>query len=125
MSKRVLLVDDALFMRATIKRILESAGYTIIGEAENGEVAVYKYNELKPDLVIMDITMPVMDGIAATKTIVNADPNAKVIMCTALGQQNLVIEAIKAGAKDYIVKPFVPARVIEGVSKVLTAGGQA
>jgi two-component system chemotaxis response regulator CheY len=123
MSKRVLLVDDALFMRATIKRILEGAGYTVIGEAENGEIAVCKYHELKPDLVIMDITMPVMDGIAATKTIVGADPTAKVIMCTALGQQNLVIEAIKAGAKDYIVKPFVPDRVIDGVSKVLTAGG--
>ena len=125
MSKRILLVDDAMFMRATVKRILENAGYTIIGEAENGEVAVNKYNELKPDLVIMDITMPIMDGIVACKTIVDANPDAKVIMCTALGQQNLVIEALKAGARDHIVKPFVPTRVIEGVTKALMAGGTA
>ena len=119
MAKRILVVDDAMFMRATVKRILEQNGYEIAGEAENGEIAVQKYFELKPDAVLMDITMPVMDGISAAKAILSSDPSAKVLMCTALGQQNMVIDAIKAGVKDYIVKPFQPDRVLEGVGKAL------
>ena len=119
MAKRILVVDDAMFMRATVKRILEGAGYTIAGEAENGQMAVERYSELKPDAVLMDITMPVMDGIAAAKNILQTDPAAVVLMCTALGQQNLVIEAIQAGVKDYIVKPFQPDRVLEGLSKAI------
>jgi two-component system chemotaxis response regulator CheY len=121
MAKSILVVDDAMFMRATVKRILESAGYAIAGEAENGELAVQSYMQLKPDAVLMDITMPVMDGIAAAKAILAADPKAIVLMCTALGQQNLVIDAIKAGVKDYIVKPFQPERVLEGVGKAIGA----
>lgn len=119
MAKRILVVDDAMFMRATVKRILEQGGYEIAGEAENGELAVRQYIELKPDAVLMDITMPVLDGISAAKAILKADPKAVVLMCTALGQQNLVIDAIKSGVKDYIVKPFQPDRVIEGISKAL------
>jgi len=121
MAKRIMVVDDALFMRATIKRILEQGGYEIAGEAENGQEAVDKYPQFKPDVVLMDITMPVMDGISAAKAILQSDPGAIVLMCTALGQQNMVIEAIKAGVKDYIVKPFQPERVIEGVGKALGA----
>lgn len=119
MAKRILVVDDAMFMRATVKRILEQAGYEIAGEAENGEMAIKQYAELKPDAVLMDITMPVMDGISAAKGILSSDPQAVVLMCTALGQQNLVIQAIQAGVKDYIIKPFTPTRVIEGVSKAI------
>jgi two-component system chemotaxis response regulator CheY len=123
MSKRILVVDDAMFMRAAVKRILDQGGYEVAGEAENGEIAVHKYNELRPDAVLMDITMPQMDGITAVKTIMQMDPAAKVIMCTALGQQNMVIEALQAGAKDYIVKPFQSNRVLDGLTKVLAAGG--
>lgn len=119
MAKRILVVDDAMFMRATVKRILEQAGYEIAGEAENGEIATKQYSELKPDAVLMDITMPVMDGISAAKAILSSDPQAVVLMCTALGQQNLVIQAIQAGVKDYIIKPFQAERVIEGVSKAI------
>lgn len=122
MSKRVLVVDDAMFMRTAVKRILGEAGFDIVGEAENGEIAVSKYNELQPDVVIMDITMPIMDGISACKNIVSSNPGARIVMCTALGQQNLVIEALQAGAKDYIVKPFQPSRVVDGISKVLGIG---
>lgn len=125
MSKRILVVDDAMFMRAVVKKILGEAGYEIAGEAENGEIAVSKYSELKPDAVIMDITMPNMDGISAARAILQEDPSAKIVMCTALGQQNLVMEALQAGAKDYITKPFQPARVIEGISKALSVGGAA
>jgi len=121
MSKRILLVDDALFMRTTLRKILEGAQYEIAGEAENGQDAVEKYRSLKPDLVLMDITMPVMDGLEAARTIRAEDPNAAIVMCTALGQQNLVVEALKAGARDYIVKPFEPSRVLEGVGKALAA----
>ena len=119
MAKRILVVDDAMFMRATVKRILEQAGYEIAGEAENGELAVKRYAELQPDAVLMDITMPVMDGVTAAKTILEQYPSAVVLMCTALGQQNQVIEAVKAGVKDYIIKPFQAERVLEGVSKAL------
>ncbi len=123
MSHRVLLVDDAAFMRMSIKRILVENGFDVVGEADNGAMAVDMYGALNPDLVIMDITMPVKDGIEATKSIMESDPSAKIIMCTALGQNNLLMEAIQAGAKDYIVKPFRPERVLEGVNKVLGSGG--
>ncbi len=119
MAKRVLIVDDAAFMRMMIKNILTEAGYEIIAEAENGKQAVEKYNELKPDLITMDITMPEMDGISAVREILGSDSGAKIIMCSAMGQQAMVIEAIQAGAKDFIVKPFKNERVLEAVNKVI------
>ena len=118
-DKRILIVDDAAFMRMMIKDILTKNGYEGVGEAENGAKAVEKYNELKPALVVMDITMPEMDGIEAVKAIKAADPKANIIMCSAMGQQAMVIESIQAGAKDFIVKPFDRDRVIEAVSKVI------
>ncbi|MGB9860334.1 MAG: response regulator [Moorellaceae bacterium] len=119
MGKRVLIVDDAAFMRMMIKDILTKNGYEIAGEAENGVKAVQLYKELKPDVVTMDITMPEMDGIAAVKAIKQMDPNAKIIMCSAMGQQLMVMEAIQAGAKDFIVKPFQQERVLQALQKVL------
>ncbi|MCR5282386.1 MAG: response regulator [Lachnospiraceae bacterium] len=119
MAKNILICDDAAFMRMMIKDILTKNGYNVAGEAENGAKAVEKYNELKPDLVLMDITMPEMDGIAALKKIKENDPGAMVIMCSAMGQQAMVIESIQAGAKDFIVKPFQADRVIEAVKKVV------
>ena len=119
MSRGVLVVDDAAFMRMMIKDVLVKNEYEVLGEAENGKKAVEKYEELKPELVIMDITMPDMDGIEAVKRIKAIDPSAKIIMCSAMGQQAMVIEAIQAGAKDFIVKPFKPDRIIEAVQKVL------
>ena len=118
-DKNILLVDDAAFMRMMLKDILTKNGYNVIGEAENGAQAVEKYKELKPNLVVMDITMPEMDGIQAAKAIKAADANALIIMCSAMGQQAMVIEAIQAGAKDFIVKPFQPDRVLEAVKKVI------
>lgn len=120
MSKRILIVDDAAFMRMMIKNILTEAGYEIVAEAENGKQAVEKYNEMKPDLVTMDITMPEMDGISAVREILKNDGKANIIMCSAMGQQAMVIEAIQAGAKDFIVKPFKPDRVMEAVTKALS-----
>ena len=119
MAKNILICDDAAFMRMMIKDILGKNGYNVVGEAENGLKAVEKYAELTPDLVLMDITMPEMDGIAALKKIKSNDPNAVVIMCSAMGQQAMVIESIQAGAKDFIVKPFQAERVIEAVKKVI------
>ena len=119
MGKRILIVDDAAFMRMMIKDILTKNGYEVVGEAENGAVAVEKYKDLKPDLVTMDITMPDMDGIAAVREIKSVDSAAKIIMCSTMGQQAMVIDAIQAGAKDFIVKPFQPERVIEAVSKAI------
>ena len=119
MAKRILIVDDAAFMRMMIKDILTKNGYNIVGEAENGAKAVEKYAELKPDLVLMDITMPEMDGIEALKKIKAADANASIIMCSAMGQQAMVIESIQSGAKDFIVKPFQADRVLEAVQKVV------
>src|SRR5690625_1528618 len=119
MSKTILIVDDAAFMRMMIKDILEKNGYTVVGEAENGREAVEKYKELEPDLVTMDITMPEMDGITALKEIKQIDPDAVVIMCSAMGQQAMVIDAIQAGAKDFIVKPFQADRVLEAIEKAL------
>ena len=119
MAKNILISDDAAFMRMMTKDILTKNGYNVVGEAENGARAVEKYNELKPDLVLMDITMPEMDGIQALKKIKENDPSALVIMCSAMGQQAMVIESIQAGAKDFIVKPFQADRVIEAVKKVV------
>lgn len=119
MAKNILIVDDAAFMRMMIKDILTKNGYNVVGEAENGAKAFEKYNEIKPDLVLMDITMPEVDGIQALKNIKTADPGAKIIMCSAMGQQAMVIESIQAGAKDFIVKPFQPDRVLEAVKKVV------
>ena len=120
MAKGILIVDDASFMRMMIKDILVKNGFEVVGEAENGIKAVEKFKELSPELVIMDITMPEMDGIQAVKEIKSIDPNSKIIMCSAMGQQAMVIEAIQAGAKDFIVKPFQADRVIEAVKKVLS-----
>lgn len=119
MAKGILLVDDAAFMRMMLKDILVKNGYEVLGEAENGLKAVEKYKELNPDLVIMDITMPEMDGIEAVKEIKKINPSAAVIMCSAMGQQSMVIEAIQSGAKDFIVKPFQAERIIEAVRKVI------
>ena len=119
MAKNILICDDAAFMRMMIKDILTKNGYNIVGEAENGAKAVAKYAELKPDLVLMDITMPEMDGIEALKKIKAADANASIIMCSAMGQQAMVIESIQSGAKDFIVKPFQADRVLEAVQKVV------
>jgi len=119
---KVLIVDDALFMRKMLADILVKEGFTICGEAENGKEAVEKYKQLKPDLVTMDIVMPKMeevDGIAAVKEIMKIDPQAKIVMVSAMGQHALVVEAIQAGAKDFIVKPFQPSRVIEAIKRVL------
>ncbi len=116
---KILVVDDAAFMRMMVKEILSKNGYEIVGEAENGQKAIEKYKELSPDLVIMDITMPEIDGIEAVRQIKAFDANAKVVMCSAMGQQAMVIEAIQAGARDFIVKPFQADRVLEAVKKVL------
>ena len=116
----VLIADDAAFMRMMLKNVLTEAGYEVVGEAENGAVAVSKYRELNPDLTTMDITMPEMDGLTALKEIRAGDPAARVVMCSAMGQQSMVIESIQAGAKDFIVKPFQPDRVLEAVQKALS-----
>ncbi len=117
MSNRILIVDDAAFMRMMIKDILTKNGFEVVGEAADGAQAIEKYKELKPDLVTMDITMPEVDGITALKEIKKYDNTAKVIMCSAMGQQAMVIDAIQAGAKDFIVKPFQADRVIEAIQK--------
>lgn len=119
MAKSVLICDDAAFMRVMIKDILTKNGYEVAGEAENGIKAVEKYTETKPDLVMMDITMPEMDGIQALKKIKESDPGATIIMCSAMGQQAMVIESIQSGARDFIVKPFQPDRVLEAVKKAV------
>jgi len=119
---KVLVVDDALFMRKMLSDILKKEGFEVVGEADNGKDAIEKYKELKPDLVTMDIVMPKMeeiDGIAAVREIVKIDPQAKIIMVSAMGQHALVVEAIQAGAKDFIVKPFQPSRVVEAIRRVL------
>ncbi|MCH5273142.1 MAG: response regulator [Lachnospiraceae bacterium] len=119
MAKNILICDDAAFMRMMIKDILTKNGYNVAGEAENGQVAVDKYAEVKPDLVMMDITMPEKNGIEALKEIKAKDPSANIIMCSAMGQQAMVIESIQAGAKDFIVKPFQADRVLEAVRKAV------
>ncbi len=119
MSGRIMIVDDAAFMRMMLKDIFTRHGFEVVGEAENGLVAVEMYKEKRPDLVTMDITMPEMDGVAALRAIRSFDPNAQVVMCSAMGQQGMVIEAIQSGANDFIVKPFQEDRVVEAVKKIL------
>ena len=119
MASKVLVVDDAAFMRLMLKNIIIKDGLNVVGEAKNGVEAVDKYKELKPDLVTLDITMPEKDGIAALKEIRQYDSNAKVLMCSAMGQQALIIESIQNGAKDFIVKPFDEQRVLESIHKII------
>jgi len=119
MAKRILIVDDALFMRVTLKNILTRNGYEVVGEAADGRESVEIYQSIKPDMVTMDITMPVMDGISAVREIKKIDPDAKIVMCTAMGQKNMVMEAVSAGARDFIVKPFQPEKVLESVRKLI------
>ena len=116
---KILLVDDAAFMRMMVKDALKKGGYEDVEEAVDGADAVAKYKELHPDLVIMDITMPNMDGLEALKAIKADDGEAKVVMCSAMGQESMVIEAIKSGAKDFIVKPFKPERILSTVSNII------
>jgi len=122
MGLKVLIVDDALFMRNMLREIFTKAGHEVIGEAANGVEAVEKYQELGPDLVTMDIIMPLRSGIEALQEIVEGDPGAMVIMVSALGQESLVLEAVQAGAKDFIVKPFKEDRVLEVVRRVTGTG---
>ncbi|PAE26850.1 MULTISPECIES: response regulator [Bacillaceae] len=117
---RILIVDDAKFMRVTLSSILKKADHEIVGEGENGKEAVDLFANLKPDLVMMDITMPEMSGLEAVREIKRDNPNAKVIMCSAMGQQKVVVESIEAGAKDFIIKPFDEGRVLEAVNRVLS-----
>lgn len=116
---RILIVDDAKFMRMTLTNILKKANHQIVGEAENGKIAVELYRKLRPDLVTMDVTMPEMSGIEAVKMIKSESPDAKIIMCSAMGQQKMVVEAIEMGAKDFIVKPFDESRVLDAIRRVL------
>ena len=116
---KIMMVDDAAFMRKVIKDALSKAGYTDLPEAVDGADAFEKYKELKPDLVLMDITMPNMDGLEALKAIRGADSNANVVMCSAMGQETMVIDAIRSGAKDFIVKPFKPERVLKTVTSIV------
>lgn len=117
--KRVLIVDDAAFMRMMVKDILQKNGFEVVGEGSNGIQAVELYKQERPDVVTMDITMPDMDGIEAVKQIKAFDSNAKIVMCSAMGQQSMVMDAIKAGARDFIVKPFQADRVLEAINKVI------
>jgi len=118
-SDTIMIVDDAAFMRMMLKDILTKNGFDVVGEAENGAMAVEKYKDLQPNLTIMDITMPEMDGLQAVKEIRKIDSKARIIMCSAMGQQSMVIEAIQSGAKDFVVKPFQAERVVEAVMKAL------
>ncbi|MDO9539798.1 MAG: response regulator [Methanocalculus sp.] len=118
---RILIVDDTMFMRTLLKNILFSGGHEIVGEAADGTEAVAKYQDLKPDLVTMDVVMPKMNGIEALKEIKKMDPNAKVVMCTAVGQEQMVKLAIKSGARGYVVKPFQAPKVLDEVKNVLAS----
>jgi two-component system chemotaxis response regulator CheY len=115
----VLVADDLKFIKLVLRELLEKAGFRVIGEASNGEEAVDLYESKRPDVVLMDITMPKMDGLAALKQILKFDPQAKVIMCSALGQQSLIVQALQLGAKDFIVKPFREDRVVAAIKKIL------
>jgi two-component system chemotaxis response regulator CheY len=127
MGIRVLVVDDATFMRSMIKDILQNASgrYEVVGEASNGREAIARYRELNPQLVTMDIVMPQLDGIEATREILKIDPAANVVMCSAMGQEALVVESISAGARDFIVKPFTSERVLQVLAKVLPEGASS
>jgi len=121
-NTRVLIVDDALFMRSMIKDILTTSGrYVVVGEAANGKEAIEKFQQIQPEVLTMDIVMPVMDGIEATREILKLDPGVKIVMCSALGQEPLVIESIAAGAKDFIVKPFTPEKVLKVLDQIVKA----
>lgn len=119
MSKKIMIVDDAAFMRMTIKNYLTKAGYDSLVEASDGLVALEVYQAEEPDLVILDITMPNMDGIQVLEALKKINPSAKIVMCSAMGQEAMVVEAIKLGALDFIVKPFKQDRIIDTVKKVL------
>ena len=116
---RVLVVDDAAFMRKMLSDVLAKAGHEVVGEGANGNEAVERYQSLRPDIMTLDITMPEKDGLSALKEILSLEPTAKIVMCSALGQESKVLEAIKAGAKDFVVKPFQPDRVIDAIGKAL------
>jgi len=120
MAKRVLIVDDALFMRTMLSDIFVEAGWDIVAEAESGEQAIVSYHRLKPDIVTMDVVMPEMSGIDALQKILKTDPEARIVVCSALGQKHLIIDAIQAGAKDFIVKPFKKEQVLEVVERVVS-----
>lgn len=122
-SKKVLVVDDAMFMRVRCQKLLSENGYLVF-EAENGEQAVKEYPEISPDVVLMDITMPVMDGLTALTEILKNDPNAKVIMCTALGQQSVALEAIKSGAIDFVTKPYKPDKLLRAIELAIQDKGE-
>jgi two-component system chemotaxis response regulator CheY len=130
--RTVLIVDDIPYVRKTLKQILSARGFKVVGEAENGEVAVSLYQELQPDVVTMDLVMPVMNGVDATKRILNINPDAKIVILSAMMQENLVADAIMAGAKDYIIKPFQTDEVMKVMNQVCSvqnatrvAGGAA
>lgn len=116
---RILIVDDAMFMRMTLGKILKNAGHTIVAEGENGKEAIVLYNLHQPDVVTMDMTMPEMTGIEAVREIKKMNPQARIIMCSAMGQQKMIVEAIEAGAKDFIIKPFDESRVLEAIERIL------
>lgn len=116
---RVLVVDDTAFMRRVVSDALRAGGHEIVGEAANGEEAVQQHAELRPEVTTLDITMPVKDGLTALREIMMADPGARIVMCSALGQDAKVMEAIKAGARDFVLKPFTPERVLEAVGKAV------
>lgn len=120
MAAKVLIVDDALFMRNMLRNIFSESGFDIVGEAQNGNEAVELYQQLRPDLVTMDIVMPEKNGIEALKEIIASDSGARIVICSALGQESLIMEALEAGARDFIVKPFKPPKVIEVAQKVLS-----
>jgi len=119
MAVNVLIVDDLAFIKMVLRDILEKSGFHVVGEASNGKQAVSMYQERRPDVVLMDITMPDMDGLTALKKIKEIDPEARVIICSALGQQRLIVQAIQLGARDFIVKPFQPPRVVAALKKAL------
>jgi two-component system chemotaxis response regulator CheY len=115
---RILVVDDAAFMRRMVSDVLTSGGHEVVGEAADGNEAVERYKELRPDVMTLDITMPEKDGLTALRELIAIDPGATVVMCSALGQESKVLEAVKAGAKDFIAKPFEPQRVLTAIEKV-------
>jgi two-component system chemotaxis response regulator CheY len=125
MGARVLIVDDALFMRNMLRDIFVKAGYEVAGEAANGVEAVEKYREIRPDLVTMDIVMPLKSGIEALQEITTFDPEARVVMCSALGQESLIMEAVNAGARDFIIKPFQEQRVLQVIGRLVGSIGRA
>jgi two-component system, chemotaxis family, chemotaxis protein CheY len=119
MAVNVLIVDDLAFIKIVLRDIIEKSGFRVVGEASNGEQAITLYQDTRPDVVLMDITMPGMDGLTAMKKIREIDPAARIIICSALGQQRLILQAIQLGAKDFIVKPFQPERVVSALKKAL------